>query len=167
MKTQWLLLSALALTSAVQAEDDYFSVGPSLLRASGDNQYGAGFSAAKINEGKEWGVIGSFDYTRKNDASVYDLMVGPVFQPENKPWLRVYPLIGFGYFYLNGDVTLDGTDYIGRHYDRPGFAYGAGIQVSIPDSRVYVELNYKKLELPNELSDFNFDVTYLGVGCNF
>ncbi len=161
------MLALTGVTGSVLADDDYFSAGISSLRVSGEQEIGGGFTAAKINDGNQWGVVSSFDYSKKNDASIYDFMAGPIYQPKSESWLRIYPLVGFGYFYLNGNVTLDGGHYIGVHYDRPGVAYGIGLQASFPDSRFYAELNYKKLQLPNELSDFDFEITYLGVGCNF
>lgn len=167
MKSKLFLLSLLAVSTISYAEDDYFSAGLSILGVSGDYQGGAGFTAARIKEGNQWGIVSSFDVTRKDEAMVYDALIGPVYQPQSKPWLRVYPLIGFGYFYLNGDAKLDGDMYTGGHYDRPGLAYGAGIQISLDNSPLYLEFNYKRLELPNELADFDFDVTFFGIGCNF
>jgi hypothetical protein len=167
MKTKFLLFSVLAVSAVAQAQDDYFSGGLSILGVSGDYQVGAGFTAARIHDGNQWGVVSSFDLTKKDDAMIYDFFVGPIYQPISKPWLRVYPLIGFGYYYLNGHAEMDGASYEGGHYDRPGFAYGAGFQFSLEDSPYYLEFNYKRLEFPNELAGFNFDVTYLGMGYNF
>jgi hypothetical protein len=169
MKFTLLLLSTLTASTFAnaQAQDDYLSVGISALNISGDYTGGVGITGAKIEDGKQLGIIGSFDVTKRDDAVIYDFFVGPVYRPESHQWLRLYPLVGFGYYYLDGNVEMDGGHYQGGHYDRPGFAYGAGLQVSVPNSSAYLELNHKRIAFPNELKDFTFDVTYLGFGYNF
>ncbi|MGX9416435.1 outer membrane beta-barrel protein [Vibrio sp. RC27] len=173
MKPQIILLSLLAACTTVQAEDDYFSAGLSVIgvnvdKHGGDFNYGAGFTAAKIHDGNNWGVVSSFDVTSIDSAVVYDALVGPIYQFPEAPWLRLYPLIGLGYFYSNGSGSLDGDRFRAEHYDRPGFAYGGGAQFSIVENKpIYLEVNYKRLELRSELSDYNFDVMFFGFGFNF
>jgi hypothetical protein len=167
MKLKLLILSILAITTNSIAANDFASIGAARLGVSGDHEFGVGISGARIDEGKEWGLQSSFDFARKDDAKVFDLMLGPIYRPASSPWLRAYPFAGVSYFSLNGNANLAGNDYTGVHYERAGFAYGAGFQISIPNSPVYIEANYKKMVISHELNDFNFDMTYLGIGCNF
>jgi hypothetical protein len=154
MKYTLLALSAILLTGAAyaQQDDDYVSIGYAHINDSDYSGSGVGISAAKINDGNEFGIVSSFDYAEidisDNTVKYYDVFIGPIYRPKAHDWLRVYPLVGFVYAHHNGDSNSH-------------FAYGGGVQMSLPEQPYYVEVNYKKVD------DYDTNIMQFAIGYNF
>jgi opacity protein-like surface antigen len=154
MKYTLLAISTMLFTGAVLANpnDDFVSLGFVHIKDGSHSGSGIGFTAARISDGKEFGVVSSFDYSEidisNTTVQYYDAFVGPIYKPELKEWLRVYPLVGLAY--ANDDGSSNSS-----------FAYGAGVQVSLSEQPYYFELNYKKVK------DYDTHVVQLSAGYNF
>lgn len=154
MKYTLLAISTILLTGTAFANlnDDYVSLGLVYIKDGSHSGAGVGFTAARISDGKEFGVVSSFDYSEIDHANTtsryYDAFVGPIYRPESKDWLRVYPLVGLAF--ASADDSSNSS-----------FAYGAGVQFSLSEQPYYVELNYKKVK------DYDTHIVQLSAGYNF
>ena len=157
-----ILLLAFCSASAF-ADGNYISVGGTNISSGGDSITGFGFSwAAFGSDTEKMGVITTSSFATEEYGSVrgnlFDVNVGPIFKMPNADWFRVYPLVGFTY------VTVEGCIYNYGCYedDDVFFNYGIGVQLSIPNTDIFGDVNVKKVS-----GDAEATITYFGLGYHF
>lgn len=140
---------------------------------SGDNidVHGIGLNYHHIAENSEWGFGGTVEYTKQDDSTpteyvedtVVSVAVGPIFQPSDAKWFRVYPTIGYTSYKLKADTVNLVTD--SKYH---GFNLGMGAQITIPRTWLYADVNAKYHKITNDLfDDSNIWSLYFGLGYRF
>lgn len=126
---------------------------------------GIGGTWLSFADKSNWGSMLGINYiSDTHDALIpvkvtyLDLSLGVAYRPTNAQWLRIYPFIGVSS--IDREACISG---LGCNEQRePYFAYGIGMQTSIPTTNFFVDVNYKKVN-----TNIDTEVTYLGLGYKF